>query len=166
MAKSNKLLTSLVLGAVGGAAVAVFLASKTGKVVKSKVSRFVKDYQANPEAKHTEWADMATDLKHQATERYADVKHKFETGEVNKETIVNTVKEKAAGLKKVVQEDFFVKEEATADEGAQEVPLDEGEDVVVEGVVANTDSEDITIDLSEVADNSTHQADQEPDTKG
>lgn len=98
MSKSNKFLTTMLLAAAGGAAAAVFIASKTGQAVKDKMSKFVKDYHNNPDAKHGEWVEKATDLKKTAVEKYSDVKHKFETGELRPEDIVTTVKEKAVDL--------------------------------------------------------------------
>ncbi|MGT2757287.1 YtxH domain-containing protein [Streptococcus ovuberis] len=151
MSKPNKILTTLILGAAGGAAAAVFLASKTGKAVKNKLADYLQDYQENPEAKYSEWVGKAQEIKDQALEKYTDVKHKFETGELTADDIVKTVKDKADELKeRVSQEDFFAqfKDQATkAKADAEEVLND-----LVEDDTYNQESisEDITIDLNEV----------------
>lgn len=149
MSKSNKILTTLLLGAAGGAAAAIFLASKTGKTVKNKVKDFVNDYKENPEAKHSEWADKAAAFKNQATEKYSDVKHKFETGEISADSLVNSVKEKANAFKERVTQDY-----AFAAEEDSEVTdfADEDEPVSEEMLTIDHQPEDITIDIADVAD--------------
>lgn len=141
MARSNKFLTTLVLGA---AAAAVFLATKTGKTVKDKVVGYIKDYQEDPEAKHAEWVDKAQELKDQAMETYSDVKYKFETGELTTEDLVESVRTKATAIKeRISQEEFFtnLKEQAAKlKSDATEVVVEEEGEVV---------SEEITIDLTE-----------------
>ena len=133
MSKSNKFLTTMLLAAAGGAAAAVFIASKTGQAVKDKVTKFVKDYQNNPDAKHGEWVEKATDLKKTAVEKYSDVKYKFETGELKPEDIVTTVKEKA--------EDLVDK--------LKNPPVDE--EVLNAAKDVTPDDEEITIDIEDIA---------------
>ncbi len=153
MSKSNKFFTTILLGAAGGAAAAVFLASKSGQVVKKRVLDFLKDYQEDPESKHTEWVDRANDLKNQAVEKYSDVRHKFETGELTADDIVETVKEKATELKdRITQEEFFtnLKEQVTKVKSDLTEAVDEAEEGVTEEFDGESISEDITIDLNEV----------------
>ena len=148
MSKSNKFFTTILLGAAGGAAAAVFLASKSGKVVKEKVLHFMKDYQDDPESKHAEWVDKATDLKNQAFETYNDVRHKFETGELTADDIVMTVKDKATELKdRVTQEDFF----ANLKDQVSKAKADFADTVsgAEDDYSGESISEEITIDLNE-----------------
>ncbi|MEY8461936.1 YtxH domain-containing protein [Streptococcus merionis] len=152
MSKSNKFFTTILLGAAGGAAAAVFLASKSGKVVKEKVLHFMKDYQDDPESKHTEWVDKATDLKNQAFETYNDVRHKFETGELTADDIVMTVKDKATELKdRVTQEDFFanLKDQVSKAKADFADTVSGAEDDLVDDYSGESISEEITIDLNE-----------------
>ncbi|MET3557661.1 gas vesicle protein [Streptococcus rupicaprae] len=151
MSKPNRIVTTLILGAAGGAAAAVFLASKTGKAVKNKLADYLHDYQENPEAKHSEWVGRAQEIKDQALEKYTDVKHKFETGELTADDIVRTVKDKADEIKeRVSQDDFFAqfKDQATKAKTEAEEVLTE----LVEEESYNQESisEEITIDLNEV----------------
>lgn len=146
MSKSNKLVTTVLLGAAGGAAAAVFLASKSGKAIKEKWCHFIKDYQDDPEAQHTKWADKVNDLKDQAVERYSDVRQKFETSQLHPDELVETVKDKATELKdRVSQDDFFIhlKDQAT-----------KLKETIADSDIVDGDffSEDITIDLTEADD--------------
>lgn len=152
MSKSSKFVTTVLLGVAGGAAAAVFLASKSGQVIKEKVTNYLKDYQEDPEAKQAEWADKANELKSQAVDKYTDVRQKFETGELTPEDIVETVKGKATELKdRVTQEDFFASLKEQASKLKEEVVvLEEEEFAEAEPFDAESISEDITIDLNEV----------------
>lgn len=154
MSKASKFLTTLVLGAAGGTAAAVFLASKTGKVLREKVTDYIKDYQQDPESKHAEWVDKAHDLKDQAVEKYSDVKNRFESGELTTDDIVKTVKEKAEELKeRVTQEEFFahLKDQVTKfkTETKEEVTDPSSADLTDVSFDEEFVSEDITIELDE-----------------
>ena len=54
--------SSLLLGAVTGAAAAYFLTSKKGKETTDKVRDFVKEYQENPDDIHEAVVQSAKDL--------------------------------------------------------------------------------------------------------
>ncbi|MDQ0222532.1 YtxH domain-containing protein [Streptococcus moroccensis] len=153
MSKSNKFFTTVLLGAAGGAAAAMFLASKSGKAVKQKVAEFLTDYQEDPDAKHSEWAERANDLKNQAVEKYSDVRHKFETGEITTDDIVETVKGKATELKdRISQEDFFsnLKDQVVSEASDFADVAEDAEWSEVDAFDGESISEDITIDLNEV----------------
>ncbi|MGT2910563.1 YtxH domain-containing protein [Streptococcus cameli] len=127
MAKKLNLLTSVVLGIAGGTAAAVFLASESGKKLKSKLSTVVKDYQENPESVHTDIVNKAQDLKNQAVDKYTEVKEQFETGELTIEDLVQTGKQKAQLLKEQSLEKFDKIKEQLSDS----VPAEEGEIIEV-----------------------------------
>ncbi|MBY5033840.1 YtxH domain-containing protein [Streptococcus gallolyticus] len=99
MAKKTSILTSLLLGAAGGAAAAVFLASETGKVVKNKVTSFAKDYQENYEEINAEFVNKAQDLGQQVVDKFDQVKTQLETGELTVDDLIQSGKEKALALK-------------------------------------------------------------------
>ena len=95
MAKKTSMFTSLLLGAAGGAAVAVFLASETGKVVKNKVTSFAKDYQENHDEINEDLVNKAQDLGQQVVSKFDHVK----TGELTVDDLIQSGKEKALALK-------------------------------------------------------------------
>ncbi|CRH89386.1 Gas vesicle protein [Chlamydia trachomatis] len=99
MAKKTSMFTSLLLGAAGGAAVAVFLASETGKVVKNKVTSFAKDYQENHDEINEDWVNKAQDLGQQVVSKFDHVKTQLETGELTVDDLIQSGKEKALALK-------------------------------------------------------------------
>ncbi|MGT2665703.1 YtxH domain-containing protein [Streptococcus rifensis] len=153
MSKSNKFFTTVLLGAAGGAAAAMFLASKTGKAVKQKVAEFLTDYQEDPDAKHSEWAERANEIKNQAVEKYSDVRHKFETGELTTDDLVEVVREKAAEWKDCIsQEDFFtsLKDQVVSEGSDFAEDVEAAEWSETDEFDGESISEDITIDLNEV----------------
>ncbi len=144
MAKKLGVFTSVLLGVAGGTAAAVFLATETGKTVKDKVSKLVKDYQDNHEEINANLMNKAQDLKDQTVGKYEDVKGQLESGELTLDDLLRSGKEKvqtfAEQIKEKMQEttvepaDF--QEDAQKDATIIEVPE---EDVVVQ--------DDIEIDL-------------------
>lgn len=144
MAKKLGIFTSVLLGVAGGTAAAVFLATETGKTVKDKVSKVVKDYQENHEEINANLMNKAQDLKDQTVGKYEDVKGQLESGELTLDDLLRSGKEKvqtfAEQIKEKMQEttveptDF--QEDGQKDATIIEVPE---EDVVVQ--------DDIEIDL-------------------
>ncbi|TCD46168.1 YtxH domain-containing protein [Streptococcus sp. X16XC17] len=141
MAKTSKVLTSLILGAAGGAAAAVFLATETGKKFKNKAVTFVKDYQEHPDEVNADILQRAQDLKDQAVDKYNEVKGQFESGELTVDDLVQNGKEKATVLKDQSLEKFGQlkskladqKESTTKDmEEFVEDEVDLAEDIVVQ----------------------------------
>ena len=84
--------SSIVLGAVSGAAAAVFLSSKKGKEVTARVNDFIKEVQENPEEFKEQVIHSAVDLKDQAVETVSQVRDKVNNGEITRETILTSVK--------------------------------------------------------------------------
>lgn len=115
MAKKLSMLTSIVLGAAGGAAAAVFLATETGKKVKGKVTNFVKDYQENHEEINADLVNKARDLKDQAVEKYEDVKGQLDSGELTVDDLFQTGKEKVQQIRDQSLEKFDQLKEKVAE---------------------------------------------------
>ena len=85
--------SSLLLGAVTGAAAAYFLTSKKGKETTDKVRDFVKEYQENPDDIHEAVVQSAKDFSNQAVSAIQQTKEKVEKGEITTETVIESVKE-------------------------------------------------------------------------
>lgn len=95
MVKKSNVWTSILLGVVGGAAAAAFLATKTGKKVKDKVVDFANDYKENHEEIHSNLVNKAQDFGKQTTEKFSEVKTQFETGEWTVDDVLRSGKEKS-----------------------------------------------------------------------
>lgn len=131
MAKVSRIFTTVALGVVGGAAAAVFLASKTGKAAKEKVLTLVKDYQENPEELHAQWLEKAQDLKDDALSKYQEVKEQVASGELTYEDVLQTGRDKTALFKEQAAERIAQLRERLAH---QEVPSADIVDSVVDTV--------------------------------
>lgn len=135
MVKVSRVVTTLVLGAAGGAAAAIFLASKTGKAVKEKVLSAAKDYQENHEEINADLLRKAQGLKEEAIDKYQEVKDQLESGELTYEDLVASGREKALTLKERSLERLEqVKERLAAQEIASTDFLVE-DDIIVEDVI-------------------------------
>ena len=69
--------SSLLLGAITGAAAAYFLTSKKGKETTDKVRDFVKEYQENPDDIHEAVVQSAKDFSNQAVSAIQQTKEKL-----------------------------------------------------------------------------------------
>lgn len=123
MVKKSSIFTSILLGAAGGAAAAVFLASKTGKAVKEKVVHFARDYKENHEEINADLINKAQDLGKQAVDRYEEVKSQFESGELTVDDLVQSGKEKAQVVKEQSLEKFEQIKEKMAEQNLSTADL-------------------------------------------
>ena len=98
--------SSILLGTVTGAAVALFLTSKKGKETTAKVADFIKDVQANPEDFRDQVVQTASDLTNQAVGRVAEVKDKVTSGEISTDSVLASVKEKGQEVLGFSQDKF------------------------------------------------------------
>jgi len=117
--------SSLLLGAVTGAAAAYFLTSKKGKETTDKVRDFVKEYQENPDDIH-EAVVSAKDFSNQAVSAIQQTKEKVEKGEITTETVIESVKETTKSVVDYSQDKFNeIKEKFDKEESnfAEEEPV-------------------------------------------
>ncbi|WP_057490542.1 YtxH domain-containing protein [Streptococcus orisasini] len=91
----GKFLNTVIIGAASGAAAAYFLSTEKGQQVKQKVNQAFEAYKRNPEEYHRYASQKASEYKDTAVNTFKDYKEKFETGELTKDDLVSTVKEKA-----------------------------------------------------------------------
>lgn len=90
----NKFLKTLIVGAASGAAAAYFLTTEKGKELQKKANKAYEAYKENPDDYHQKAKDKATEYTNFAVDTFNDYKHKFESGELTKDDVVNAVKEK------------------------------------------------------------------------
>lgn len=150
MVKKSSMLTSVVLGVVGGTAAAVFLATKTGKAVKEKVAAFATDYKENHEEIHADLIEKAQELGKQATDKFVEVKGQLESGDLSVEELVKSGCDKSLETIEQIKEkitegnyplaDFFSFHDEKNNESDGDDSLEDDQNVVASG--------DIEIELS------------------
>jgi len=137
-------ISSLLLGAVSGAAAAYFLTSKKGKEITEKVQDFVVDYREDPDKTHEAVVQSVKDFSDQAVKAINQTKEKVENGEITAETVLESVKDTTKSVVDYSQDKFqeikekFEKEEEILEEEISDIVVEEGE---------KAPSEDIIIDL-------------------
>ena len=139
-------ISSLLLGAVSGAAAAYFLTSKKGKEITEKVQDFVVDYRADPDKTHEAVVQSVKDFSDQAVKAINQTKEKVENGEITAETVLESVKDTTKSVVDYSQDKFqeikekFEKEEEILEEEISDIVVEEGE---------KAPSEEIIIDLED-----------------
>ncbi|MBC5618245.1 YtxH domain-containing protein [Streptococcus anginosus] len=138
--------SSILLGTISGAAVAVFLTSKKGKEVTAKVSDFMNDVKENPDDFKDQVVQKANQFSNQAVEVVNQAKEKVESGEITGETVLDSVKEATKQVVDFSQEKMQEWKEKMTPEGISPEDFKKTEQ---EPVDKETTSEDIVIDLTE-----------------
>ena len=136
-------ISSLLLGAVSGAAAAYFLTSKKGKEITEKVQDFVVDYREDPDKTHEAVVQSVKDFSDQAVKAINQTKEKVENGEITAETVFESVKDTTKSVVDYSQDKFQEikeKEEEILEEEISDIVVEEGE---------KAPSEDIIIDLED-----------------
>lgn len=139
-------ISSLLLGAVSGAAAAYFLTSKKGKEITEKVQDFVVDYREDPDKTHEAVVQSVKDFSDQAVKAINQTKEKVEHGEITAETVLESVKDTTKSVVDYSQDKFqeikekFEKEEEILEEEISDIVVEEGE---------KAPSEEIIIDLED-----------------
>lgn len=138
--------SSILLGTISGAAVAVFLTSKKGKEVTAKVSDFMNDVKENPDDFKDQVVQKANHFSNQAAEAVNQAKEKVESGEITGETFLDSVKEATKQVVDFSQEKMQEWKEKMTPEGISPEDFKKTEQ---EPIDKETTSEDIVIDLTE-----------------
>ena len=139
-------ISSLLLGAVSGAAAAYFLTSKKGKEITEKVQDFVVDYREDPDKTHEAVVQSVKDFSDQAVKAIKQTKEKVENGEITAETVLESVQDTTKSVVDYSQDKFqeikekFEKEEEILEEEISDIVVEEGE---------KAPSEEIIIDLED-----------------
>ena len=139
-------ISSLLLGAVAGAAAAYFLTSKKGKERTEKGQDFVVDYREDPDKTHEAVVQSVKDFSDQAVKAINQTKEKVENGEITAETVLESVKDTTKSVVDYSQDKFqeikekFEKEEEILEEEISDIVVEEGE---------KAPSEEIIIDLED-----------------
>ena len=85
-------LSSIFLGTVSGAALALFLTSDKGKKVRSQAQDFLDDLREDPEYAKEQVCEKLTEVKEQATDFVLKTKEQVEAGEITVDSVLNQAK--------------------------------------------------------------------------
>lgn len=85
-------LSSIFLGTISGAALALFLTSDKGKKVRSQAQDFLDDLREDPEYAKEQVCEKLTQVKEQATDFVLKTKEQVEAGEITVDSVLNQAK--------------------------------------------------------------------------
>ena len=85
-------LSSILLGTVSGAALALFLTSDKGKQVCSQAQDFLDDLREDPEYAKAQVCEKLTEVKEQATDFVLKTKEQVESGEITVDSVLDQAK--------------------------------------------------------------------------
>ena len=142
-------ISSLLLGAVSGAAVAYVLTSKKGKEITEKVQDFVVDYREDRDKTHEAVVQSVKDFSDQAVKAINQTKEKFENGEITAETVLESVKDTTKSVVDYSQDKFqeikekFEKEEENLEEEISDIVVEEGEKAPSEEIIIDLEAEEL-----------------------
>ena len=142
-------ISSLLLGAVSGAAAAYFLTSKKGKEITEKVQDFVVDYREDPDKTHEAVVQSVKDFSDQAVKAINQTKEKVENGEITAETVLESVKDTTKSVVDYSQDKFqeikekFEKEEEILEEEISDIVVEEGEKAPSEEIIIDLETQEL-----------------------
>ncbi|EIF38268.1 YtxH domain-containing protein [Streptococcus sp. SK643] len=122
-------LSSIFLGTVSGAALALFLTSDKGKKVRSQAQDFLDDLREDPEYAKEQVCEKLTQVKEQATDFVLKTKEQVEAGEITVDSVLNQAKSCARQATEV-SKDTFNNLKNQWQEKAE--TLDESEEIVID----------------------------------
>ena len=128
-------LSSILLGTVSGAALALFLTSDKGKQVCSQAQDFLDDLREDPKYAKEQVCEKLTEVKEQATDFVLKTKEQVESGEITVDSVLaqaqscarqatEASKETLNSLKEQLEDKVVVEEK----ENGQEIVIEIKED--------------------------------------
>ena len=122
-------LSSILLGTVSGAALALFLTSDKGKQVCSQAQDFLDDLREDPEYAKEQVCEKLTEVKEQATDFVLKTKEQVEAGEITVDSVLNQAKSYAFQATEASTNQFNNLKKQW--QGKTET-LDESEEIIIE----------------------------------
>lgn len=122
-------LSSILLGTVSGAALALFLTSDKGKQVCSQARDFLDDLREDPEYAKEQVCEKLTEVKEQATDFVLKTKEQVESGEITVDTVLDQAKSYAFQATEASKERFSNLKEQWQEKAET---LDESEEIVID----------------------------------
>ena len=122
-------LSSILLGTVSGAALALFLTSDKGKQVCSQAQDFLDDLREDPEYAKEQVCEKLTEVKDQATDFVLKTKEQVESGEITVDSVLNQAKSYAFQATEASKDRFNNLKEQWQEKVET---LDESEEIIIE----------------------------------
>lgn len=124
-------LSSILLGTVSGAALALFLTSDKGKQVCSQAQDFLDDLREDPEYAKEQVCEKLTEVKEQATDFVLKTKEQVESGEITVDSVLAQAKSCARQATEVSKETLNSLKEQLEEKVVVE-EQEEGQEIVIE----------------------------------
>lgn len=122
-------LSSILLGTVSGAALALFLTSDKGKQVCSQAQDFLDDLREDPEYAKEQVCEKLTEVKEQATDFVLKTKEQVESGEITVDSVLAQAKSYACQATEASKDRFNNLKEQWQEKAET---LDESEEIIIE----------------------------------
>ena len=122
-------LSSILLGTVSGAALALFLTSDKGKQVCSQAQDFLDDLREDPEYAKEQICEKLTEVKEQATDFVLKTKEQVESGEITVDSVLAQAKSYARQATETSKNQFNNLKEQWQEKVET---LDDSEEIVIE----------------------------------
>ncbi|HGQ7912489.1 TPA: YtxH domain-containing protein [Streptococcus pneumoniae] len=122
-------LSSILLGTVSGAALALFLTSDKGKQVCSQAQDFLDDLREDPEYAKEQVCEKLTEVKEQATDFVLKTKEQVESGEITVDSILAQAKSYALQATKASKNQLNNLKEQWQEKAEA---LDDSEEIVID----------------------------------
>ena len=123
-------LSSILLGTVSGAALALFLTSDKGKQVCSQAQDFLDDLREDPEYAKEQVCEKLTEVKEQATDFVLKTKGQVESGEITVDSVLAQAKSYARQATEATKETLNSFKEQLEEKVV--VEKQEGQEIVIE----------------------------------
>ena len=123
-------LSSILLGTVSGAALALFLTSDKGKQVCSQAQDFLDDLREDPEYAKEQVCEKLTEVKEQATDFVLKTKGQVESGEITVDSVLAQAKSYARQATEATKETLNSFKEQLEEKVV--VEEQEGQEIVIE----------------------------------
>ena len=123
-------LSSILLGTVSGAALALFLTSNKGKQVCSQAQDFLDDLREDPEYAKEQVCEKLTEVKEQATDFVLKTKGQVESGEITVDSVLAQAKSYARQATEATKETLNSFKEQLEEKVV--VEKQEGQEIVIE----------------------------------
>ena len=124
-------LSSILLGTVSGAALALFLTSDKGKQVCSQAQYFLDDLIEDPEYAKEQVCEKLTEVKDQATDFVLKTKEQIESGEITVDSVLAQAKSCARQATEASKETLNSLKEQLEDKVVVE-EKENGQEIVIE----------------------------------
>ena len=125
-------LSSILLGTVSGAALALFLTSDKGKQVCSQAQNFLDDLREDPEYAKEQVCEKLTEVKEQATDFVLKTKEQVESGEITFDSVLDQAKTCARQATEASKETFNNLKEQWQDQSTTPDIVEDEEEIIID----------------------------------